>query len=154
MPNIDEISVTIETGDQSGAGTDGDVYLGICGREFYLDTKVDDFERNSSRKYLLGQRSNTLNADKNDPRLPQMLVEELDQFPVYIRFNPKSRDDNWLLRRVVIFINEIEPGSVPPLYDSSPEPGGIWMGVRSSLFFFPRKHIFVPRGLGEESTPR
>jgi len=138
MANIDKITVVILTGGLFGAGTDGDVYLGICGREFYLDTSNDDFQRNSSREYVLGQGANTLNADKNDPRKPVILVEEIDQFPVYIRFNPQSRNDNWNLARVSIFIN----GSTFNMFDSLLQvEGGIWMGTQSSLVFYPRKHI-------------
>lgn len=144
MANINTISVLLNTGNQSGAGTDGDVYLGLCGREFYLDTSADDFERKSSRQYVLGQGSNTLNADHNDPRKPQIRDEEVDLFPVYIRFNPRSRGDNWNLARAAVHIN----GSTFPMYDSSLErEGGIWMGIRSSLFFYLRKHIDpVPPG--------
>ncbi len=138
MTNINTISVLVNTGNKSGAGTDGDVYLGICGREFYLDTSADDFERNSSREYVLGQGSNTLNAGNNDPRKPRILVEEIDQFPLYIRFSPKSRDDNWNLVRIGIVINE---GAFPQYEALLETQGGIWMGVRSSLFLYPRKHI-------------
>ncbi len=138
MTNINSIIVLLNTGDLSGAGTDGDVYLGLCGREFYLDTSADDFERNSSRQYVLGQGANTLNAAKNDPRKPRILVEEVDQFPVYIRFNPRSRDDNWNLIRVGVTIND----SAFPQYEASLErQGGIWLGIKSSLFFYPHKHI-------------
>lgn len=45
MADITSFDITIQTGDVNGAGTDGSVYLGICGREFHLDTSKDDFER-------------------------------------------------------------------------------------------------------------
>lgn len=138
MANINTITILLNTGDQSGAGTDGDIYVSICGREFYLDTNADDFERNSSRQYVLGQGANTLHATNNDPRKPQIRDEDVDRFPVYIRFNPRSRGDNWNLERAAIHINE----STLPLYDSSLErEDGIWMGTRSTLFFYLRKHI-------------
>ena len=44
MPQINSIQLHLQTGDLSGAGTDGDVYLGVCGREFSIDTTSDDFE--------------------------------------------------------------------------------------------------------------
>ena len=138
MATINTISVLLNTGDVSGAGTDGDVYVGIGGREFHVDTSADDFERNSSRTYVLGQGANIENATFNDPRKPQVFVEELDQFPVYIRFNPRTRDDNWNVVRVEITIN----GATFPRYQSLlEEEGGIWMGIRSGLVFYPRKHI-------------
>ncbi len=138
MTNINTITVLLNTGGQSGAGTDGDVYLGICGREFYLDTNANDFESNSSRSYVLGQGFNILNTDKNDPRKPRILVEQIDKFPLYIRFSPKTRDDNWNLVRVGITINI----SAFPQYEALLETqGGIWMGIRSSLYLYPNKHI-------------
>jgi hypothetical protein len=49
MTAIMQIRVQLNTGTPSGAGTNGDVYLGICGREFHLDTSADDFERSAKR---------------------------------------------------------------------------------------------------------
>ena len=37
---VDHLSVKIHTADISGAGTNGDIYLGIGGREFCIDSKV------------------------------------------------------------------------------------------------------------------
>ena len=54
MPQITSIHLTLITGNASGAGTDGDVYLGICGREFFVDTTANDFERGASREYIFG----------------------------------------------------------------------------------------------------
>jgi len=44
MPNISQIRVFIHTAEDDGSGMDSDVYLGIGGREFFLDTTRDDFE--------------------------------------------------------------------------------------------------------------
>lgn len=59
MPQITKIEFHLETSGLSGAGTDGDVYLGICGREFSIDSTKDDFERNSGRTYVLGDEADT-----------------------------------------------------------------------------------------------
>ena len=48
MAQIESIQVNIETGDESGGGTDGSIYVGVGGREFHLDTSADDFERGSA----------------------------------------------------------------------------------------------------------
>src|SRR5262245_55939180 len=53
MAAITRIDVRLKTGDLSG--TDGDVYIRIGGREFYIDSENDDFERNSDRTYTLGE---------------------------------------------------------------------------------------------------
>jgi len=70
MASIKKISININTASDSGAGTDGDVYIGFCGREFFCDTTADDFERGSSRTYVFGEGSTVLNASLNDPRSP------------------------------------------------------------------------------------
>ncbi|MGE5685841.1 MAG: hypothetical protein ACM3ZS_11990 [Nitrososphaerota archaeon] len=51
MPSISRLSVRIVTRHLTYAGTDGNIYLGICGREFLIDSKEDDFERGSDRTY-------------------------------------------------------------------------------------------------------
>ena len=105
MPQIETIALNLQTGDISGAGTDGDVYLGVCGREFSIDTTRDDFERGSSREYVLGDSSNVNNAAVNDPRKQRLFVENVDNFPVYVRFQPQTRSDNWQLQRATLWFN-------------------------------------------------
>lgn len=95
MPQITKIEFHLETGDLSGAGTDGDVYLGICGREFSIDSTKDDFERNSGRTYVLGDEADIRNAEFNDPRKQRLFTENVPNFPVYVRFQPQGRGDNW-----------------------------------------------------------
>lgn len=82
MPQITSIHLHIETGNLSGAGTDGDVYLGLGGREFSIDTTRDDFERGAGREYILGDGANINNAAVNDPRKQQMFTENVANFPV------------------------------------------------------------------------
>jgi len=45
MAQITGCLCQIITGKMSGAGTDGSVFLGLCGREFRLDSTADDYER-------------------------------------------------------------------------------------------------------------
>lgn len=136
MSPINTISVNLHTGNVDGAGTDGDIYVGICGREFYIDSNSNDFERNASKVYHLGSGSNILHASTNDPRKPQVYSEEIDRFPVYIRFNPKNRDDRWNLAYMDIQIN----GQLVFQSLQLEREGGIWLGIRSGLFYYPRKH--------------
>jgi hypothetical protein len=136
MATIEEILVGITTGND---GTNGDVYLGICGREFMLDTSADDYESGASRKYLLGASANVKNPTANDPRTPQLTLEDHPLFPVYIRFGPEDRDDRWRLSHVYVEIN----GFV--YYESDlREAGGILLGTRSGLFFYPRPTNEIP----------
>ncbi len=136
MAAITTLSINIQTGTDSGADTDGDVYVGLGGREFYLDTSADDFERGSSRTYILGDGSNIKEAALNDPRKPQLFDENLDLFPVYIRFDGRSRSDNWRLKGAGIIIND----GTFPRYQLPPAFSGVWMGTRATSIFFIPKH--------------
>jgi hypothetical protein len=86
MAQIESIQVNVQTPDVTGAGTDGSLYLGVCGREFQLDTSDDDLERGSARKYVLGEDHNVVSAGVNDPRKQLLLTEHVDGLPVYLRF--------------------------------------------------------------------
>ena len=133
MPQITKIELHLETGDLSGAGTDGDVYLGICGREFSIDSEKDDFERNSGRTYVLGDEADVRNSEFNDPRKQRLFTENVPNFPVYVRFQPRTRGDNWHLVRADVRFN----GALHIDWDTLPfvvRDEGIWLGVRSGLF--------------------
>jgi hypothetical protein len=139
MPQIESIQANIQTLDVSGGGTDGDVYLGVSGREFHLDTSHDDFERGSSRKYVLGDGGNVNSASINDPRKQVLLTEDVESFPVYLRFNPQSGSDNWNLERAVVTFNN----QLLPQWDTLTlvkQNEGIWLGAHSGLFVFIPKH--------------
>ncbi len=135
MPSVNSIHLHIQTGGQSGAGTDGDVYLGLCGREFSIDSTRDDFERGAGREYILGEGANIRNADVNDPRRRRLFTENVAKFPVYIRFQPQSRSDNWQVQRADVRFNgslHIDWDTVGFVANNPAE--GIWLGVRSGLF--------------------
>lgn len=134
MANITRIDVELKTGNRSGAGTDGDIYLGIGGREFYLDSQgdFDDFRPDTDKTYTFGAGANVKFADKNDPRSPaQLLTERLDRFPVYVRFNPENRDDNWNLESITATIN---PGPNQIRYQALGGSDNLWMGTHSALY--------------------
>lgn len=100
MAVIESINLRIVTGNVSGAGTDGAVYLGICGREFRIDSSGDDFKRGAIDIFRLGSNSNIKNEERNDPRNPKLRTEDLDKFPVYIRLEPKGDAPDWNLKFV------------------------------------------------------
>jgi hypothetical protein len=145
MPQINSIHLHIQTGNLSGAGTDGDVYLGLCGREFSIDTTRDDFERGAAREYILGEGANINNSDVNDPRSHLLLTENVANFPVYLRFQPRSRTDNWQLQRADVRFN----GSLHIDWDTvnfivNDPTQGIWLGVRSGLVVHLEDHSHGP----------
>ena len=114
--DITTLFVRIVTGTIHGAGTDGDVYVGIGGREFSIDSEKDDFELGQDRTYILGEIPAVLptNIDivpvrydcLNDPRNPYKLkTENLYKYPVYVRFEPEDRHDIWQLEYISVFVN-------------------------------------------------
>ena len=109
MSSISKVTVTVATGDLDGAGTSGEVYLGLGGMEFKLDSvDVADFDRDSERTYILGDEfgsfastdQSTLqtfaHSSRNDPRMTTM--ERVARHPVYIRLHPVGNAGDWLVR--------------------------------------------------------
>jgi hypothetical protein len=140
MAQIESIQININTGDESGAGTDGSIYLGVCGREFHLDTTADDFERGRGHQYVLGGGSDVVNLAVNDPRKQFLEVEDVDAFPVYVRFEPNNDGDNWNLARADLSFND----NFFPRWETQsfiPEEDGIWLGQRSGNVVHLRKHL-------------
>lgn len=149
MAQITGLLVQIATGNVSGAGTDGNIYLGICGREFRLDSTVDDYERGSVREYLLGElqpvgsppfppQVHVLNPEHNDPRLDYPLdTDDLSRSPVYIRFEPRGSDDNWNLRFAAALVYK---GSPPGFHNAYIPPmeanDSLWLGQSYGKFLF------------------
>ena len=151
MTLIRSIQLQLNTGNMDGAGTDGDVYLGVCGREFYVDTSADDFERGSSRLYIFGDGANVNNPPNNDPRKQSLHIENVGNFPVYLRFQPQSRTDNWNIQRAEVSFNQ----NFFPRWDTASfvsQSVGIWMGTRSSLFLHIPPHQDGTPGLATSPT--
>jgi hypothetical protein len=139
MTQIESIQVNINTGEQSGAETDGSVYVGVGGREFHLDTRANDFQRGSSHKYKLGAGSDVVNPAVNDPRAQLLQIEDLESFPVYVRFEGNDSGDNWNLARAEVSFNE----TFFPRWETTgfvSDPDGIWLGQRSGNVVHLRKH--------------
>lgn len=134
MARIDSVQLHIQTGNLSGAGTDGDVYLGLCGREFSIDSSRDDFERGSARTYVLGEGANINNAAVNDPRQQALFTENVARFPVYLRFHPQSRGDNWQVQRADVRFNDSLHIDWDTINFVPNDPAqGIFLGTRSGV---------------------
>ncbi len=148
MDRIKSILLNLQTATDNGAGSDGDVYLGFCGREFYLDTDKDDFEPGTSIDYVLGDGANTHNPTQNDPREHLLYVEHALDLPCYIRFKGKDRGDEWKLLRAVVTVND----ALFPMWDTASvvpfgAHGGIWMGTRATeLVMVPLNDGGDPKG--------
>ena len=136
MANISRIDVRLKTGSSGGAGTDGDVYIGVAGREFHIDSAYNDFERNSDRTYTLGRGANVKNAAFNNPRDPQLDTADLSIFPEYLRFEPRGSGPNWNLEYVRITVN---PGPSQISYRSLLGSPDLWLGQKYGKIVYLKK---------------
>ena len=69
MVTIQKIVIRIRTADIEDAGTDGEVYVGFCGREFHVGTSYEDFERGAERSYSAGMSAVEGEVNVNNPTL-------------------------------------------------------------------------------------
>lgn len=134
MANITRIDVRIRTTNEGGSGTDGDVYLALGGREFYVDSDSEDFNATGDRTYTFGAGANVKFASSNNPSSPfQLLTEDLNRYPAYIRFNPRSREDNWNVGFVDVKVN---PGPGEVRYQALLGNNNVWLGTHSGLYCY------------------
>jgi len=127
MVTIQKILFKIRTADVEDAGTDGEVYIGFCGREFHVGISYEDFERGTLRHYSAGMDAatdevNLHNSKFNDPRaFPPLNSEDVGLYPVYVRFEPVGRYDHWCLQYISVGAEGIkyealEPEDDPNIY--------------------------------------
>ena len=125
---VTQIRVRIVTGSDNGAGTDAHVYLGIGGREFYIDSNADDFENSADQLFKLGEDTNVKNPSFNDPRTPQMSTFDPTLFPVYLRMEPDCNNAAWQIDTITV---TVKAGATTALTYSSPLLAGakkLWLG--------------------------
>lgn len=131
MAKIGQIEVKTKTGDRGGANTDGEVYLGICGRELLLDTNKNDFERGETDTFVLGRNSNSRYKERSDPS--GLDTKDLNRFPMWIRFEPDGTDNSWNAERVLVTVN---PGNGAEQYEALRGREHQWLGDRSGQYWF------------------
>jgi hypothetical protein len=108
MTAIKRIELRIKTGNRQDAGMEnGEVYLGLAGREFHVDSDANDFERGSDGTYIFddgteakaiinGTRAKITDPKENDPTDPWQLVsDDISRCPRYIRFEPRHPGGKW-----------------------------------------------------------
>jgi hypothetical protein len=133
MAAITRIIVQIKTGTLPDSGTDGDVYLGIGGREFHLDSRDEDFDTGFDTQYVLGEPTSlpnqkpVLNAEHNDPRVDYVMQSEfLDKFPAYIRFEQTGDSSAWNLE--LARVTTLSHGNVVAIYENLSLSNNLWLG--------------------------
>ncbi|MER5297434.1 hypothetical protein ABT382_36295 [Streptomyces pharetrae] len=107
MADITQIKAYVYTADEAHASAEGNVYLGIAGREFLLRKQGQDTTHQQGEKYtyVLGQDSNVADARYNDPTTPPLDTDDLDHYPVYLRLEPSGLEPAWCLEWVDVTVN-------------------------------------------------
>ena len=145
MADIHSIVTFAFTSKSEDSGTDGDLYLGICGREFYLDTSEDNYETGLADGPIVGVDSNVTSPAMNDPRTPYRLTrEDLDRFPVYIRLDGT---DHWKTRGVMVWVYSGDPADLrindtfatPVFTGDSGLYNGMWLGPSAGKWLHLRR---------------
>lgn len=101
-----------------------------------MDSGGNDFERNSTKKYTFGTGSNVLNPQENDPSKPHLDAEDLDMFPVYLRFEPSGDSPDWNVEEVTVIVN---PGPSEIKYYRLRGNSRIWLGQHSGKMLYLKK---------------
>lgn len=87
---VNTLKLTVSTADVSWAGTDDDVTLKLAGRNWDIDSDADDFERNSTRSYMLD---------------PHTGFAVNDIHSITIHKSPDGSAGGWKLKGLVLEVN-------------------------------------------------
>lgn len=149
MAAITRILLKIKTANTEGANTDGGVFLGIGGREFKINTSINDFERNLSQDIVMGENNvnppalPVMNPGGNDPRVGFAIdSSDINQSPIYIRFEPKTNEDNWHIDS--LFVQVI--GTDGYILSATPGSGfdNLWLGYKfGKIIYFTRRIVAI-----------
>ncbi|PSC02481.1 hypothetical protein SLNSH_23875 [Alsobacter soli] len=106
---------------------EGSIFLGLAGREFRVSDGQSAFDRGDGHTYLYGDGASVLDPEFNDPRHPQLDTINLNKFPTYIRFEPRSQNDRWRLSVVEVIVRSPEADEI--YIEIGPVGSGpIWLG--------------------------
>lgn len=146
---IDRIDVTLVTGTDDGADTNGEVYVTVAGREFNVKRRnYDDRQAGAVDQYRLGNGANIEHPAQNDPRgMPIFMVWDN---PIGLRFEPQAGanpPDTWQVSDAYLSVfteggYEEFAGLVAPLM-------GSWLGFHTGLVL----HGFAVESQDEDKTP-
>jgi hypothetical protein len=90
---VEQISVKLRTGSDPHAGTDGQVFLFVGGREFRINRAgINDREPGQMDLLILGRGANVEDPDRNHPADPLAVrMHDVDRYPVWLRFAPRPK---------------------------------------------------------------
>jgi hypothetical protein len=153
MAVVETIFLRLKTRDAPYAGTDTDVFLGIGGREFPIDSDRDDFERGDDRTYILGDKPNVLPENPEyigdtfygagDPEEPYVVkTEKLNLFPVYIRVEPTDDSSSWQLDYVEVRVNPETDNIIYSALEDVDEY--IFLGYEGHILYLLPQSIIIP----------
>ena len=129
---VRKITVDITTSFAKGAGTEGQAFLGLGGREFRLDIDEHaDFDRGDETTYEFGEGANVVHPERNDPRLGcPVTMEDVIAHPVYLRLVPKDRADDWNVASIRV---RVQAGAHDVVRYTALDGAqdNIWLGIQS-----------------------
>jgi hypothetical protein len=104
---VDKIRVSLTTNAQQPKDSNGESFLFIGGREFRINqTDHGDKQPGKEDVVTLGEGSTAVDPTFHDPQKPygtaEPLIEDLDKYPVWLRFDPVDGKDNWHLDRALV----------------------------------------------------
>ena len=144
MTAITRIELSIQTGGADGAGMqNGEVYLGLAGREFHVDSAHNDFEPDSDFTYIFSHHgANVTDQEDNDPTDPwQLDSDDIKRCPRYIRFEPRrvaGRVEEWNVASVQLVVKS---GNSVIFTEKrlGEDDANLWMGgeFKSRYLYFP-----------------
>ena len=153
MADNKSIDVRVQTGNRSKAGTRGEVYLGIGGRVFLLDTnRAKDFAAGAETDFrLASEESSNMYHYFSDPTKPWPLTtENVEKFgSVWMLFIPagkvvrgpkgdesvRTEGDTWNVEYVEVTVNT-SLGPIKRYTALSGEAANQWLGVDKGQSWF------------------
>lgn len=145
MAKVERIDVTLKTGNVAEAQSNGQVYLFIGGREFNLKQPPphDDRKQGAEDTYHLGKNGNVENPKQNDPTaLLPLTTEDVDKFPVWLRFEPEDRTDHWNLEKAGVRVTgrgEFGDAEMRTYRILDQANDNVWLGRQSGLYIYLKK---------------
>jgi hypothetical protein len=146
---IDRIEVTLVTGTDDGADTNGEVYVTVAGREFNVKRRnYDDRKAGAVDQYVLGHGTNIEHPAENDPRgMPIYMVWDN---PIGLRFEPQASvnpPDTWQLNDA--YLSVFTEGGYEDFCSLEASLAPRWLGFHFGLVL----HGFAREIQDEDKTP-